>query len=374
MFDYKKVLINAGNLHAGGGVQVAVSFIYELSLIASFSHSYSVIASSEVDENLASLGADISVFSSYEVYDFNGLKSIFFFADRKFKEYDLIFTVFGPSYFLMKCCCHIFGFAQPWIVYPENELFRKLPFIEKVKVKLHFFLQSMFFKRADKLIVELDHVKKGLVSQEFFDQDKIYIVNNCLSSIYLEKDKWCPVDLEINNEFIVIGFVGRDYLHKNLSVLPYVCDIMENQFNLKVKFVVTLTEAEWHARDEKFKAIVKNVGPLTVAQCPTFYNKLDAVIFPSLLECFSATPIEAMAMRKPLFCSDRPFVRDACGEYANYFDPSDPENIAHIIADYFLEDSENNRRLLEDARDRALYFSNAKQRAVEYINIINESL
>ena len=65
---------------------------------------------------------------------------------------------------------------------------------------------------------------------------------------------------------------------------------------------------------------------------------MDAIIFPSLLECFSATPLEAMAMEKPFFASDREFIRDVCSDYALYFDPEDPISAANVINDY-LENS-----------------------------------
>lgn len=134
---------------------------------------------------------------------------------------------------------------------------------------------------------------------------------------------------------IKLGILSRDYPNKNLSILPQVQSYLKHEYGLEVVFLVTLNEAEWRARSETFRNQVVNVGPLSVAQCPSFYKQLDGVIFPSLLESFSASPIEALTMGLPVFASDRRFVRDTCGEAPVYFDPTDAASIAESIARYF---------------------------------------
>ena len=108
-------------------------------------------------------------------------------------------------------------------------------------------------------------------------------------------------------------------------------------------------------------------------ECPSFYEQIDGVVFPSLLECFSATPLEAMVMNKPLFASDRGFVRDVCGSHAMYFNPLDANNIADHIASYFKSNLDRTAQL-QQARNHALNFSSAKSRAEKYLHIINTHL
>lgn len=138
-------------------------------------------------------------------------------------------------------------------------------------------------------------------------------------------------------------------------------------------FYLTLNEMEWSNYSEDFGELGSTVGALSVYQCPAFYQQMDAVIFPSLLECFSATPLEALAMKKPLFASNRGFVRDVCQDYAFYFDPLDAEDIAKVIADYFQNELKADAEF-ERARSHVLKFSNAKQRAESYLQIIEQQL
>jgi glycosyltransferase involved in cell wall biosynthesis len=99
---------------------------------------------------------------------------------------------------------------------------------------------------------------------------------------------------------------------------------------------------------------------------------MDAVIFPSLLECFSATPLEAMVMGKPLFASDRPFNREVCHSHAHYFDPLSPASAATAIAKVFANGVAD-PRALQIARDHAIHFSNPKERAKEYLSLLMQS-
>ena len=58
---------------------------------------------------------------------------------------------------------------------------------------------------------------------------------------------------------------------------------------------------------------------MSLAQCPSYFKELDGIILPSLLECFSATPLEALIMGKPIFLSDRQFNKDVVGDFYFYF-------------------------------------------------------
>ncbi|MBT3583408.1 MAG: hypothetical protein HN509_00765, partial [Halobacteriovoraceae bacterium] len=110
--------------------------------------------------------------------------------------------------------------------------------------------------------------------------------------------KWVNIDFNKQKSDLTLGIVSRDYPHKNLKVLPDVAVALRQIYGINVRFLVTLTDDEWSMRDLRFYKYIDNVGSINIAQCPSFYKLLDGVIFPSLLECFSATPIESMIMKK----------------------------------------------------------------------------
>lgn len=370
----RRVLINAANIHSGGGLQAVSSFIYELSnMVDEEVYLLHIVVSREVSNELYNLGLDSQVFAYYEIIDTFGLKAFFSKLNKIIKEYDVVFTVFGPNYLRVKSEIEIVGFAQLWILNFNNPISKDMSFLSRNILRVKFYFQWLFFLRADHYIVELEHVKKSLVENKGVDSKNISVVYNTVSSLYKDKSKWQSVRIKKNQEEISLGIVTRDYPHKNINILPMVAEVLETKHNLKVHFYTTLNDAEWATKGAFFKKYVSTVGSLSPDQCPSFYEQIDAVVFPSLLECFSATPLEAMVMSKPLFASDRGFVRDVCGDHAVYFDPLDADDIAFNIANYFKADTERAEQL-EQARDHALGFSSAKGRAEQYLEIIQQHL
>lgn len=364
-----KVLLNASNLHVGGGVQVATSVIGELTLMDNVPEQLEVWASDEVDKNLRSLNYDLTVLPHYSVVNSYGLKALKNGFQKRLDSFSKVFTIFGPLYTFSKEFVNITGFAQPWIVYPDNEIYAGMHFLDKFKTRVKFSLQKMFFQRADHLVVELEHVARQLVDKKVCVPQNISVVNNCLSAVFLQPERWKEVNYDFSNDKIKIGFVGRNYPHKNTKIFPQIRDILKSEYNIDSDFYVTFSPEEWGTCDKKFKSDICNVGILNVDQCPTFYRNMDAVIFPSLLECFSATPLEAMVMEKPLFASDMPFNHDICNEHAIYFDPLNPCDAASKIASYFQssESGPTSAFMLVNGRKRALEFSHANERASIYL-------
>lgn len=372
-YSDKIFLINASNLHVGGGVQVAVSFLYELSMLKidfSFIH---IVVSTEVAESLTRLNVNTEVFGSYDIVNTFGIKAFFNKLNNRIKEYDSVFTIFGPNYLRVKARNNIVGFAQPWILNFNNPVSQKMSIFRRNALRTKFSVQWLFFLRADHYIVELEHVKEALVAKKSIDSDKISVVYNTVSSLYSDNSKWKSITILKEKEVLSLGIVTRDYSHKNLEVLPFVAEILNTKYNIESHFYVTLNEQEWANKNKFFKKYVSTVGSLSPDQCPSFYQQVDGIIFPSLLECFSATPLEAMVMEKPLFASDRGFVRDVCKDHAIYINPLDPEDIAYKIANYF-QSTKINKFELQQAKAHALNFSSAKIRAEKYIQIINNHL
>ena len=119
------ILLNASNLHSGGGVQVAISVIFELSLLDLNGLEISVLVSDEVNESLMQLNTDFSKFYDYTILNTYGLSAVWKGIDFIIKKYDLVLTVFGPLYSIFKPKKMITGFAQPWIIYTKNEIYSK---------------------------------------------------------------------------------------------------------------------------------------------------------------------------------------------------------------------------------------------------------
>ncbi len=369
-----RILINCSNLHNGGAVAVATSVIDCLSRMDHEGLALSVILSTPVEKNLRELGTNLSAFKSCHTHNFYGIGALWHGLDRHFKGFDLVFTVFGPAYFVRRHARHIFGFAQPNILYPNNLLAAQLGFLERFFTLAKFELQAWFFSRADELVVELEHVKAGLMRRSMFFKKPIHVVYSSVHSIFSELSRWAPLALPEESGRLRLGVISRNYPHKNLAILADVKQHLLLNYGRDVDIFVTFRPEEWAACDPHFRNNIINVGELSLSQCPTFYAGMDGVIFPSLLECFSAVPIETLMLRRPLFASNLSFIKDVCGEYCQYFDPLNVADIARSIDAYFCRSLVEQQRLCEIAYAHVQRYPGPMERAGQYLKIIRNAL
>lgn len=370
----KNILVNASNLHTGGAVAVATSTVKELSILKPTGLVISLLLSSEVNNNLSSMGVDLSVFKKVIVKDYFGIAAIWNGLYHDLAGYDAVLTVFGPAYTFKKVSKHVVGFAQPNIIYPNNPIFENLNFFNKLKDRTQYLIQEYFFNKSSELVVELDHVKQGIERRGFFGGKRINVVNSAVDAIYKNRYVWSQLRIDEEKSVLKIGIISRNYPHKNLNILPEVKRLLLSDFEIESEFYVTFTDQEFSGCSTMFQSEINNVGPLKLNQCPSFYEQMDGVIFPSLLECFSAVPIESMIIKKPLFASDLPFIRDCCDAHANYFDPLDAYSIAHSIWFFYNKSKKEQGEFIAGAYEFVKRYPGPDLRALSYIEIIKRIL
>lgn len=371
----RRILINCSNLHHGGGVAVAASFLSDLVGVNLDGLEVSLLMSTSVERNLRQMGARFDIFESIWVRDIRGLRAIWSNLGQLMNSFDLTFTVFGPLYVLRTSgAFNLVGLAQPHIVYPE--LSREvLGFGWRTwLIRIGHAFRRYFFSNADHLIVELEAVKNALCEQSFVPCANISVVPSAVDSIFSDPDRWAPLEMAFPRDKIKLGIISKNYPHKNLGILPSVRNQLAAVFDMEVDIYVTLNEEEWQACHSDFQREIINIGPLTLAQCPTFYMAMDGIVFPTLLECFSAVPIEAAVLKRPLFVSDRSFITEVTGCYAELFDPMDPMSIARSIAEFFQLPMHE-----RDRRSTALFqhterFHSSLGRTLTYLSIIRSLL
>ena len=64
------------------------------------------------------------------------------------------------------------------------------------------------------------------------------------------------------------------------------------------------------------------------------YAHASFVLFPSYIEGYGLATVEALQNRVPTILSDVPIMREVGGEYCDYFDPDNPEQLIDIIGKY----------------------------------------
>lgn len=366
------VLIRLDNLRSGGGLQVAQSVLTELAGI--------------VDEDVARaypwLESDIRILVSEEVAD-SCLPAV---LDRLRPEIvprssrlraligtkpaDVVFTLFGPTYDRVQARRFIAGFADVTSLYPDVAQSGRGRLPQHAKLRLRTALSRAHYRKADKVIVEAPHLAEDLASRWGLDPARISIVPNVLNGVFGSSD---PVAARHPGTPPTFCYVTRAYPHKNLNLLGCVAKILKAEFGMEVRFLLTLTEDEWSGLDAAVRASAINVGPVAVGDLPAVYAQADGCVFPSLLEGFSATPLEALATGTPLIASDRRFCTDVLGDCAIFADPTDPKAWAEAIK-ALLSDSGATAARVRRGRLLIANWPTPRARVMAYLDHIDAEL
>lgn len=363
-----KIIIDSSNLFAGGGVQVATSFLNDLNKI-NLDHEFHVLQSHGLKKQI-----DKSIFSSNFI--FYELKANHSSILKRIKEVkliestlnpDVIFTVFGPSYH-KSSCPKVVGFAIPHLIYKKSPFFNKMSIKNRLKNKISNIYKKYFFiKNSDALIFESDESRK--VFMEFTDKKiKSYTVNNTLNEVFFNKKKWLDIPFKRTSKLNILCLSAKSP-HKNLDIIPEVIDQLVDYYKItNFNFIISQNKDEL-GFNNKYDKFINYIGAVDINQVPSLYQKIDFLFMPTLLEVFSTTYLEAMYMGKPIIASDMGFARDICGNSALYNNPLDPLDYARSI-DRLYKDKNLQIKLVENGKHNLKRFGNSLDRTKKYIKII----
>jgi glycosyltransferase involved in cell wall biosynthesis len=163
--------------------------------------------------------------------------------------------------------------------------------------------------------------------------------------LYRERD--CSRPFPRPGQKIRILCFAAAYSHKRLHFLPDVARQLEIQDpQLDFEFVITLPTDSSMLREVERKAArygvstrIKNEGRIAVADGPQLYAGCDICFMPTVLETFSATYPEAMAMGLPIVATDLGFATDVCRDAALYFHPTSAREAADRILQLLRSES-----------------------------------
>lgn len=136
-------------------------------------------------------------------------------------------------------------------------------------------------------------------------------------------------------EFVL--HVGGNQFYKNrLGLLHIYNTLKHGEFGFPMRLVLAgkpLSEAmRRYIVEQGLEASVLELTDLENEQIRALYSRAKALIFPSLYEGFGLPIIEAQACGCPVFTSNRAPMTEVGGNAAVYFDPTQPEAAAQIIA------------------------------------------
>lgn len=357
-----RILIDACLCSKGGGVQVALAFIENIAIDPTFE--VICVVNSEIDSQLSSLAK-----GKIKHYFIEKIEPIYKKISQgkriaeieKRHKPDLVFVVFGPSYWRSEAPC-IQGFALPLMVYEntrnfiyKNDLKSKL--YQKI---LNYFKARMFKKNADYAVVETQTFKHRLSSFMNFDDSKIFVVENSFNSNFLIESDNHNKNL-CQSDWLNIFIPSAYYPHKNLNILVDVAYFLKNDFNFKLKFnfLINKESENWKniislAKSKNVEEFFSTYGVVPNAKMKELYIVNDFVLLPTLAEASTAVYPESFISKRVLLTSDIDFARELCGNAAVFFDPLDARDIAEKIIT-ISADSKQQAQLIHNGLERVKY-------------------
>ncbi|AVZ86872.1 glycosyltransferase [Acinetobacter sp. WCHA45] len=335
-----KILVDASLVSKGGGVQVALAFLENISKDPCFKAI--CIVNEVIDRQL-----DYSVKDNFYFYCVEESVPIYkkfrqgkriSVLERRFNP-ELVFVVFGPAYWKPKAKT-LQGFALGKMLY-EKEL--NIGLYERV---LNFIKKKIFQRSQSYLLVETELVKEKLAAHFNYSLDKIYVIGNSYSPNFKKNilDNRTQI-FPIKDKFRIL-VPGSYYPHKNVEkIILALAEIKKNpvfQHNLEIVFTIPKESIDWInlsilAKNNAVEEFISTTGFVENSKFAELYLASNAVICASLVESSTAVFPEAFLAERPLLVSNRPFATELCENAALYFDPLDEKSIAKAILQIIID-------------------------------------
>ena len=359
-----RFLINASNLKAGGGIQVAQSICSELGRMTN--HRFFVLLSTYIND------IDIIYNDNTEVikYDLNHTWNVVLFGRDKYlddlikeKNIDAVLTVFGPSIWSPRCP-HLCGFARAQIILKNSPYYKN----RSIKERLIYSIWKWYFRKSSKIFYT-ENIYISRLLEQFFRGIKVYTVTNYYNQIFDHVEKWKPsIRLPAFDGCTCLS-VASPYPHKNFKIITGIVRYLRGVHpNFNVRFVLTFKKEEMLVPEDVRDSFVF-IGKVDVSECPYLYEQADIMFMPTLLECFTATYPEAMRMGIPIVTTDLEFAKGLCGDAACYYSAVDETAAAEAIYKV-ANDKEYAKQLIDNGKKQLLTYDNYEQRAEKLIRIL----
>lgn len=361
-----RVIIDNSNLFAGGGIQVAISFLYDL-IHENNQYDFYVIQSHKIAPllNEASFPKNFNFFHIKNTSVF--YKRLEVESIENMIKPDVIFSVFGPSYHKSKFP-KIVGFAIPHLIYNDSPFFKNLTWLQNKRIRFLSRLKLFAFERYSDALVFETQDSKEIYLKKYKSKKELFVVSNTLNEVFYNKQKWINLNLNLRNTFNIL-FITANYPHKNLQIIPQIINILKEQFYWNdFRFILTVKKEEMGFDDET-NNFIKYLGTIPVESIPNVYEQSDAVFIPTLLEIFSTTYLEAMFMKKPIIASDMSFARDICGNSAIYCEPLNAQNYAESL-NLLRENIQFKNEMIQLGTLKLKQYGSSIDRTRKYLEII----
>ncbi|MBM7866611.1 glycosyltransferase [Heliobacterium gestii] len=196
-------------------------------------------------------------------------------------------------------------------------------------------------KKADAIICISEYTKQTIIEKFNLAKDNVYVAPICIQDRLIppETGEQQRILQEKGLEGLRYGYYPANFWkHKNhLMLLTAFSSFIQRHPDSDLHLVFTgclredNPEIDDAIRQMGLQERIHFLGYLTESELTTVLHHCDFLVYPSLFEGFGIPVIEAMAVGKPVLCSNRTSLPEVGGDAAYYFDPRIPASIEEAI-------------------------------------------
>jgi glycosyltransferase involved in cell wall biosynthesis len=359
-----KIALLCHNMHLAGGYVIGINFIKCLKKVAS-NHQFLLFA--PVDRGYENI--ELPAGSKVVLVDQRQnllIRWIFhkFRILEIIKEFDTD-IVFGMGNLAMvrPGCKQAMALTDAHHVYSAKHYIRD---------RLSARVRKWFVKREIKQAlpyVDIVFCQTSVTKERFADvfsypQERIRIMPSAISKdlVQIEEKQVKSPDIFKDGQYFNMFYLTKYYTHKNMEILIKIFRAFPEKLK-DVRCIITALPSQGrnariffdNIKKYKLEKQIVSIGYVDQKELAGYFINSDAIFFPTLLESFSSTYLEAMHFKTPILTSNLDFARYICGEAAIYFDPWNPEDVVEKIL-LLKNNNKLKEELVNKGKDRICRF------------------
>lgn len=203
-------------------------------------------------------------------------------------------------------------------------------------------MAALSTKKARQIIFVSEASRKLVTQKIKIPEKKINVIHHGVSHFFFEKMSMQSELLKLfHDKMPYILSISSIYRYKNFIRLIEAFSKIQSKLNNRFHLIVIGSSFD----NDYFKSMLKTIerlnlknqvhylGGFKLRDLPAIYQKASLFAFPSFLETFGHTLVEAMASEIPIAAGDIEPTREITGGAACYFDPFNINEIANALVE-----------------------------------------
>ncbi|MBE2221566.1 MAG: glycosyltransferase family 4 protein [Anaerolineae bacterium] len=219
---------------------------------------------------------------------------------------------------------------------------------------------KLALRTADHIIAISEATRQDFIEAYHVDFGRITVVPLAPAPTFKPQSPATRPPCNLATPYVL--YLGINKPHKNLPKLIRAWKIVQDQTANPAILVIAgawdnrYPEAKELAKELNVTEAVTFLGAVSDEDLPALYAGADLFIFPSYYEGFGLPVIEAMACGTAVACSHTSSLPEVGGNAAVYFNPHDPQDIAHTLI-HLLQNEDERRSRQQQSLQQARQFT-----------------